>query len=95
MHSKIYKKTYITSHIIFLTISDRGILMTYGSGAHGCLGHGNYHDVNQAKIVEALLGYEVQQVSCGQSHVMAVTNENEVFAWGRGDNGNYCILLSY
>ena len=26
-------------------------------------------------------------VSCGASHVLAVTNEHEVFAWGRGDNG--------
>lgn len=42
----------------------------------------------QPKIVEALLGYELVQVSCGASHVLAVTNEREVFAWGRGDNGN-------
>jgi len=41
----------------------------------------------QAKIVESLLGYEVVQVSCGASHVLAVTNEHEVFAWGRGDDG--------
>lgn len=68
-------------------LTDRGILMTYGSGANGCLGHGNLNDVTQAKIVEALLGYEVVQVSCGASHVLAVTNENEVFSWGRGDNG--------
>ncbi|KAF3847543.1 hypothetical protein F7725_020571 [Dissostichus mawsoni] len=39
------------------------------------------------KIVEALLGYELVQMSCGASHVVAVTNEREVFAWGRGDNG--------
>lgn len=68
-------------------LTDRGILMTYGSGANGCLGHGNLNDVTQAKIVEALLGYEIVQVSCGASHVLAVTNENEVFSWGRGDNG--------
>lgn len=37
--------------------------------------------------MEALLGYELVQVSCGASHVLAVTNEREVFAWGRGDNG--------
>jgi len=23
--------------------------MTFGSGANGCLGHGNYHDVTQVK----------------------------------------------
>ncbi|XP_067677206.1 serine/threonine-protein kinase Nek8-like isoform X1 [Haliotis asinina] len=68
-------------------LTDRGILMTYGSGANGCLGHGNLNDVAHAKIVEALLGYEVIQVSCGASHVLAVTNEHEVFSWGRGDNG--------
>uniref|UniRef100_A0A8C7KF42 Serine/threonine-protein kinase Nek8 n=1 Tax=Oncorhynchus kisutch TaxID=8019 RepID=A0A8C7KF42_ONCKI len=42
---------------------------------------------NNPKIVEALLGYELVQVSCGASHVLAVTNDREVFSWGRGDNG--------
>ena len=36
--------------------------MTFGSGTHGSLGHGNYNDVLQAKIVEALIGFEVEQV---------------------------------
>ncbi|OWK59905.1 Serine/threonine-protein kinase Nek8 [Lonchura striata] len=66
---------------------DRGIIMTFGSGSNGCLGHGNFTDVSQPKIVEALLGYEMVQVACGASHVLAVSNEREVFAWGRGDNG--------
>ena len=30
-----------------MTFADRGILMTFGSGANGCLGHGNYNDVSQ------------------------------------------------
>ncbi|XP_037835167.1 serine/threonine-protein kinase Nek8 isoform X2 [Kryptolebias marmoratus] len=68
-------------------MTDRGIVMTFGSGSNGCLGHGNFNDVTQPKIVEALLGYELVQVSCGASHVLAVTNEREVFTWGRGDNG--------
>ncbi|XP_037329303.1 serine/threonine-protein kinase Nek8 [Pungitius pungitius] len=68
-------------------MTDRGIIMTFGSGSNGCLGHGNFTDVTQPKIVEALLGYELVQLSCGASHVLAVTNEKEVFAWGRGDNG--------
>nr|XP_033778339.1 LOW QUALITY PROTEIN: serine/threonine-protein kinase Nek8 [Geotrypetes seraphini] len=68
-------------------LTDRGIIMTFGSGSNGCLGHGNFNDVTQPKIVEALLGYEIMQVSCGASHVLAITNEREVFAWGRGDNG--------
>ena len=67
--------------------------MTYGSGANGCLGHGNNNngsnDVAQtkAKIVEALLGCEVTSISAGATHLMALTNEHELFAWGRSDNG--------
>ncbi|XP_031429352.1 serine/threonine-protein kinase Nek8 isoform X1 [Clupea harengus] len=68
-------------------LTDRGIIMTFGSGSNGCLGHGSFNDVTQPKIVEALLGYELVQVSCGASHILAVTNEGEVFSWGRGDNG--------
>jgi len=37
--------------------------------------------------VEALLGFEVTAVSCGTSHIFAVTNDHDVFAWGRADNG--------
>ncbi|XP_038615574.1 serine/threonine-protein kinase Nek8 isoform X2 [Tachyglossus aculeatus] len=68
-------------------LSDRGIIMTFGSGSSGSLGHGNFTDVGQPRIVEALLGYEMVQVACGASHVLALSAEREVFAWGRGDSG--------
>ncbi|XP_069767306.1 serine/threonine-protein kinase Nek8 isoform X3 [Narcine bancroftii] len=68
-------------------LTDRGIIMSFGNGSNGCLGHGTFNDVTQPKIVEALLGFEIAQVSCGASHVLAATNDREVFSWGRGDNG--------
>ncbi|XP_053278596.1 serine/threonine-protein kinase Nek8 [Pleuronectes platessa] len=80
-------KSVSCGDLFTICMTDRGIIMTFGSGSNGCLGHGNFNDVTQPKIVEALLGYELVQVSCGASHVLAVTNEREVFAWGRGDNG--------
>ena len=45
--------------------------MTFGSGVHGSLGHGNHNDVVQAKIVEALIGFEVEQVRAGEKGVAA------------------------
>ncbi|XP_023411971.1 serine/threonine-protein kinase Nek8 isoform X9 [Loxodonta africana] len=72
---------------------DRGIIMTFGSGSSGCLGHGSLTDMSQPPlalqptIVEALLGYEMVQVACGASHVLALSTERELFAWGRGDGG--------
>ncbi|KAG8122483.1 hypothetical protein E2320_017982, partial [Naja naja] len=68
-------------------LTDRGIVLTFGSGSSGCLGHGAFVDVSQPKIVEALLGYEITQAACGASHALALSSEGEVFAWGRGDNG--------
>ena len=50
--------------------------MTFGSGVHGSLGHGNHNDVVQAKIVEALIGFEVEQVRTGEMR--------EVGGWGDG-----------
>uniref|UniRef100_A0A452U5H4 Serine/threonine-protein kinase Nek8 n=1 Tax=Ursus maritimus TaxID=29073 RepID=A0A452U5H4_URSMA len=68
-------------------LTDRGIIMTFGSGSNGCLGHGGLNDLSQPTIVEALLGYEMVQVACGASHVLALSTERELFAWGRGDGG--------
>lgn len=31
-------------------LSDRGIIMTFGSGSNGCLGHGNFNDVTQVHV---------------------------------------------
>uniref|UniRef100_UPI00358F840F serine/threonine-protein kinase Nek8 n=1 Tax=Myxine glutinosa TaxID=7769 RepID=UPI00358F840F len=85
--SGVTMKQIACGDLFTVCLTDRGIIMTYGSGSSGCLGHGNYKDVNKPKMLEALLGYEVVSVSCGVSHVMAVTNEREVYSWGRGDNG--------
>ncbi|XP_074119813.1 serine/threonine-protein kinase Nek8 isoform X1 [Sminthopsis crassicaudata] len=68
-------------------LTDRGIIMTFGSGSNGCLGHGSFTDLSQPTIVEALLGYEMVQVACGASHILALSTERELFAWGRGDGG--------
>ena len=46
----------------FVVHVDRGMLMTCGSGTHGSLGHGNYNDVLDARVVEALIGFQVEQV---------------------------------
>lgn len=44
--------------------------------------------------MEALLGYEMVQVACGASHVLALSTERELFAWGRGDGGKLALCPS-
>jgi NIMA (never in mitosis gene a)-related kinase len=68
-------------------LTDRGILMTFGSGSSGCLGHGNNDDVAQPKIIESMIGYEAMDIACGAYHALALMSEKLVFAWGKSDNG--------
>lgn len=37
--------------------ADRGIIMTFGSGSNGCLGHGNFNDVTQVNLLISHLLY--------------------------------------
>lgn len=62
-----------------------------GKGSDGCLGHGDLKHAKKPKIVEALLGEEVINISCSDRHVLALTNSCEIFAWGRNENG--CLGL--
>ena len=66
----------------FCLLTDRGILLTMGEGRHGCLGHGDTTSLTSPKIVEALLGDDITDISAGDKHVAVVTADGEVFTWG-------------
>ncbi len=53
----------------FCLLTDRGILLTFGRGREGQLGHGGEGGgggIATPRIVEALLGDEVSKVACGR-----------------------------
>ena len=68
-------------------LTDRGIMLTRGRGASGCLGHGDARDVGTPRIVEALLGEDVVEVEAGTQHVAVVTSDGELFTWGQDSGG--------
>nr|XP_053632557.1 serine/threonine-protein kinase Nek8-like [Cherax quadricarinatus] len=72
-------------------VTDGGILLTSGTGSSGSLGHGDTRDVPQLRIVESLLGGSVKQVACGSAHMVAVSVDHQVYAWGCGSNGRLGI----
>lgn len=53
----------------------------------GQLGLGHTNDEVTPRVVEALAGQPVSLLSCGWRHTLAVTAAGEVYAWGRGVNG--------
>ncbi|XP_077499008.1 nimA-like kinase isoform X2 [Amblyomma americanum] len=104
---KTYKpevlKDHHSDHIIrascgtdfIVLLSERKILLSCGCGQSGSLGHGDHSDIsNKPKIVEALLGHEICDVACAASHVVAIDENHEVFAWGDARHGMLGLELS-
>lgn len=53
VHIKYTYTHLLIVHLIpslLFQFADRGIIMTFGSGSNGCLGHGNFNDVTQVHV---------------------------------------------
>ncbi len=70
-------------------IFDGGILYSWGMGSLGRLGlsKSDFSDQSRLKQVEELKGSCVSNVSCGNTHSAAVTNDGRLFLWG-GSNSS-------
>jgi alpha-tubulin suppressor-like RCC1 family protein len=72
-------------HCVVLT--KYGNIASWGYGASGCLGHGNYSSFTAPKQIETLAKEKIEYVECGGYHSAGITTEGRVFTWGRGDVG--------
>ena len=74
-------------HCLALTAS--GCLVSWGYGASGSLGHGDYVSYTQPKLITAggLNSKQVVYATCGGYHNGALTADGKVFMWGRADVG--------
>ena len=71
-----------------LVLLDGGGVMSFGSAASGQLGHGDLRELEEVhtpRLIEALQGKKVLQVSAGHSHCLALLAGGDVmsFGWGR------------
>eukprot|EP00435_Cladocopium_sp_Y103_P053240 s468_g17.t1 len=64
-------------------VGDHLQVMTWGGGAFGKLGHGNRLAQSTPKVVVALQGKRVIQVSLGPHHSAALTQKGEIYTWGQ------------
>ena len=81
-------------------VSCDGALYTWGDGVFGALGHGDVEMQRAPRKVDALAGYDVQQVACGVWHTAALARAARpgdtvqsvrCFTWGDGDKGQLGI----
>lgn len=71
--------------------TDEGQLYSFGSDFYGCLGCDNQEgdEVTSPVCVSVFQRCPVQEVSCGDNHVVALTKDGDVYTWGCGEFGNY------
>ncbi|XP_013183359.2 probable E3 ubiquitin-protein ligase HERC2 [Amyelois transitella] len=70
-----------------LALTRDGEVWTWGKGDYFRLGHGCDAHVRRPTLVEALRGRRVIHVAVGALHCLAVTSDNQVWAWGDNDHG--------
>ncbi|XP_066463760.1 serine/threonine-protein kinase Nek9 isoform X2 [Eleutherodactylus coqui] len=70
-------------------VTDEGQLYSFGSDYYGCLGVDQSlgSEVLEPILVDFFLNEPIEQVSCGDSHVMVLTRSKCVYSWGCGEYG--------
>ncbi|XP_030644119.1 probable E3 ubiquitin-protein ligase HERC3 [Chanos chanos] len=99
-----FKKTIFIScgeeHTV--TLTEGGLVFTFGSGRYGQLGHNSFGDELHPRLVAELLGSKVSQVACGRRHTLVfVESSRTMYSFGCGEQGrlgngqttNQCIPL--
>ena len=70
-----------------LVLLEGGGVMSFGWGAYGRLGHGDEEQQHTPKLIAALRGKKVLQVSAGGYHSVVLLEGGSVMAFGCGEDG--------
>ncbi|KAJ3614588.1 hypothetical protein NHX12_018159 [Muraenolepis orangiensis] len=65
-----------------------GVVLTFGSGSYGQLGHNGVLNELRPRVVAELWGTAVTQISCGSNHTLALVGPTKkIYLFGRGEEG--------
>ncbi|KAK3100706.1 hypothetical protein FSP39_024049, partial [Pinctada imbricata] len=70
-----------------LALTKSGAVFSWGKGDNFRLGHGTEDHVRHPKQIESLSGKKVINIAIGSMHCIAVTEEGEVYGWGKSEQG--------
>ncbi|KAB0375224.1 hypothetical protein FD755_013716 [Muntiacus reevesi] len=70
-------------------VTDEGQLYAFGSDYYGCMGVDKVAgpEVLEPMQLDFFLSNPVEQVSCGDNHVVVLTRNKDVYSWGCGEYG--------
>ncbi|XP_068730773.1 serine/threonine-protein kinase Nek9-like isoform X4 [Montipora capricornis] len=70
-----------------------GRLITVGSNKFGQLGLGDFKPRAGPCVVGGeMVGKRIVQAACGDGFTVVATTDNQIYSWGRGDNGRLGVL---
>ncbi|KAL8161813.1 hypothetical protein V2J09_013302 [Rumex salicifolius] len=70
-----------------LALGEDGTLWSWGNNEYGQLGTGDTQPRSHPISVLGLSGLTLVDIAAGGWHSMALTNDGEVYGWGRGEHG--------
>ncbi|CAL5222769.1 g5181 [Coccomyxa viridis] len=70
-----------------VAIDSDGQVLSWGWNARATLGHGHRNDEKKPRRIAALRGIEIQQISTGGWHCLALDSAGLVYAWGGNEYG--------
>ncbi|CAA7395704.1 unnamed protein product [Spirodela intermedia] len=70
-----------------LALTEDGILWAWGNNEYGQLGTGDTQPRSHPIPVQGLSGLTLVDIAAGGWHSTALTDQGEVYAWGRGEHG--------
>ncbi|XP_020956424.1 probable E3 ubiquitin-protein ligase HERC6 isoform X7 [Sus scrofa] len=70
-----------------LAVCHRGRVFAWGAGSEGQLGTGDFKEVNFIPKKITLTDIKIIQVSCGHYHSLALSEDGQVFSWGKNSDG--------
>jgi len=70
-----------------LALSSEGDVFSWGEGDDGKLGHDTKNSCDRPRVIEALRGKDIVDISCGGAHSAAITSTGELYTWGKGRYG--------
>ncbi|KAM6220949.1 putative E3 ubiquitin-protein ligase HERC6 [Rhynchocyon petersi] len=71
-----------------LVVCCKGRVFAWGAGAEGQLGTGEFKEISVTpKKVLGLADIKIIQVSCGHYHSLALSQDGQVFSWGKNSHG--------
>ncbi|KAM5338406.1 putative E3 ubiquitin-protein ligase HERC6 isoform 2-T2 [Glossophaga mutica] len=71
-----------------LAVCHKGRVFAWGAGSEGQLGTEEFKEIIfTPKKIKTLTGKKIIQVSCGDYHSLALSEDGQVFSWGKNSHG--------